>query len=48
MSIVLKSKLVKLFLDRERRQRPSRRVPLMEHSGIELLDRRLRTLKPRV
>src|SRR5262245_2244597 len=34
-------KLVNLFLHRERRQRPSRRVPLVELSRLELLDRRI-------
>src|SRR5262249_46183022 len=36
-----KCKLISLFVDRERRRRPSRRVPLVEHTGIELLDRRV-------
>ena len=34
-------KLVNLFVDREHRQRPSRRVPLVELTGLELLDRRI-------
>src|SRR5262249_42899649 len=38
---VSKRKLVNLFVDRERRPRPSRRVPLAELTGLELLDRRV-------
>src|SRR4051794_5542597 len=34
-------KLINLFVARERPQRPSRRVPLVELSGLELLDRRV-------
>ena len=34
-------KLINLFVARERPQRPSRRVPLVELSGLELLDRRI-------
>jgi len=34
-------KLVNLFVDRERRQRPARRVSLVELSGLEMLDRRI-------
>jgi Ca2+-binding RTX toxin-like protein len=33
--------LVNLFRDRERRRRPSRRVPLAEFTSLELLDRRI-------
>ena len=36
-----KRKLVNLFVDRERRRRPSRRVPLVELTGLESLDRRV-------
>jgi hypothetical protein len=38
---VSKRKLVNLLVDRERRRRPSRRVPLVELTGIELLHRRI-------
>jgi RTX calcium-binding nonapeptide repeat (4 copies) len=38
---VPKHKLVNLFVNRERRQRPSRRVRLVEFTGLELLDRRV-------
>jgi Ca2+-binding RTX toxin-like protein len=38
---VSKRKLVNLFVDREGRQRPSRRVPRVELTGLELLDRRI-------
>ena len=34
-------KLVNLFVGRERRKRPSRHIPLVELSGLELLDRRI-------
>src|SRR5262245_8484696 len=34
-------KLVNLFAKRERRQRPSRRIALVELSGLERLDRRI-------
>src|SRR4051812_36127422 len=34
-------KLVNLFVNRERRRRPSRRVPRVELTGLELLDRRI-------
>ncbi len=36
-----KRKLIDLFVDRERRQRPSRHKALVELSGLELLDRRI-------
>jgi Ca2+-binding RTX toxin-like protein len=36
-----KRKLMNLFIDRERRRRPSRHTPLLEQSGLDLLDRRI-------
>jgi hypothetical protein len=38
---VSKRKLINLFVNRERRQRPSRCVSLVELTGLELLDRRV-------
>src|SRR5262249_17026844 len=39
-------KLINLFVDREGRRRPSRRVPLVELTGLELLDRRIMPAVP--